>query len=117
ELPAHELLPGEQMLEHRLELAARGRRDEGLDIASIDLGAEPCRTDEREGSDAVRGIDRRLHGNSAAERVADEVGGLHLHLVHKRKERLRQPAQRRIGYVFRGLAVTGEVEGIDRRLL
>src|SRR5262249_5512365 len=36
---------------------------------------------------------------------------------HESNERLRQPAQRRIDYVLRGLAMTGQVKGIDRRLL
>jgi hypothetical protein len=48
--------------------------------------------------DAVRGIDRRLHGDRAAERMADELGGSHPHPSMNAKSACESP--RSVGSVM-----------------
>ena len=67
---------GKQLLEHRLQIAARDCGDEAVDVVDVDL--RPEAGGRRSGSVTSRGPSPRgdLHGDGAAQRMADQMGAL-----------------------------------------
>src|SRR5205823_11869831 len=73
ELTGHQRRIGEELLDHRLEVAARGCGDEAVDIVDIDVRPEAGRGDERQRFHAILGFTSDLHSDRPAEGMTDKV--------------------------------------------
>ena len=121
EHPVHERAvdePGirEEVLEDGLQLPARGRGDEAVDVLAVDVRSEAGRADEGDGADAAGSGRREREGERAPEGVADEMGGLHLGRVHEVEHRVREARNGGVGDRGGARAMAGKVEGDHRRL-
>src|SRR5262249_17481759 len=105
-------LVGEELADHRLELAPRLGVGEAAQVVRVDLGAEAGRRDQRERGDPARvaGGDRQDDG--AAHRVAHQVGAPGTGDGEYAGDRAGQHVERAVTDVLGRRAVTRQVERV-----
>src|SRR5918994_173012 len=103
----------EQEPQNALHLPAPVRGDKALDVVFVDLLPKPGAVDEHERRHPLAVCERERAGHRTTHRVSYQVRLLHTHLVHKARQNSHEGVEVALAYVLGGLAVAGQVEGVD----